>query len=71
MVDGENDIQDIGRELRDMLKDIDSISLQSSKALAALDGRSVLRSQDVACYESSVECIKVLLTFDHLLLLNA
>jgi hypothetical protein len=58
-MDGENDVQDIGRELHDMMKDIDSIALHSSKALEHLDTRSVFRSQHASCFEGSIECIKV------------
>jgi hypothetical protein len=68
-VDCENEIQDLGRELHDMLKDIDSVSLHSASALAALDARgSVLTSQGAACYEASIDCIKVFLRFPHLFL---
>ena len=62
-MDGENDIQDIERELHDMLKDIDSMSPNSSKALEILDSRSSMRSQGVTCFESSLECIKVMPKF--------
>jgi hypothetical protein len=52
-MDGENEFQDIERELYDMLKDIDSMSPNSSKALKTLDSRSSVRSQRVTCFESS------------------
>jgi hypothetical protein len=64
-MDGEIDVQDIGRELHDMMKDIDSITLHSSKALEYLDAMSVRRSH-ASCFEGSIECIKVFL-FNHLL----
>ena len=57
-MDGEIDVQDIGRELHDMMKDIDSITLHSSKALEYLDAMSVRRSH-ASCIEGSIECIKV------------
>ncbi len=59
MLDGENVIQEIERELYDMLKDIDSISLTSSNVLETFDARSAMRSQGVSSFESSLECIKV------------
>ncbi len=72
MADCENEIQDLGRELHDMLKDIDSMSLHSSSALVALDASgSMLVSQDAARYEASIDCIKVTLIFPHLLLMCA
>jgi hypothetical protein len=68
-MDGENSVQDIERELHDMLRDIDSISVNSSKALEIIDARSTMRSQGASCFEASLECIKVIprpsLNFDY------
>ena len=68
MDDGEKIIQDVGRQLHDMLKDIDSISVHSSKALETLEAKSLSRSQAAACFETSIECIKVSLMFFHAIL---